>query len=349
MGLVVEVLSEVWRSGRVESRHRGSLVVVCDGAVRFAIGDPDLPVYCRSAVKPMQALPLIERGVAARLELDQEELALTSASHNGTEHHTAVAARILARGGFTADDLLCGPHPPFDVPAARAITRAGHQPQRIHNNCSGKHAGFLLLAADMGVAKADYLDPDSASQQLIRRTVAEMAGVAPDDVAVGMDGCGAPTLQLPLASLAHGFANLTNPDRLPPVRAAACRTLIDAITLNHVTLAGEGRLCTALIRSAPGRIYCKNGAEGVYAFGLVDRGIGVAIKVDDGTERGYLPVVVDLLRELSLWRELSSGGQVPRELASFHRVPIRNTQKIQVGEVTAAVTWPPTLLTSSTP
>ncbi len=349
MGLVAEVLSEVWRSGRVESRHRGSLVVVLDGELRFALGDPHLPVYCRSAVKPMQALPLIERGVAARLELDEEELALTSASHNGTEHHTTVAARILARGGFTPDDLLCGPHSPIDVPSARAIARAGRKPQKIHNNCSGKHAGFLLLAADMGVSKADYLDPDSVSQQLIRRAVAEMADVPADDVAVGVDGCGAPTLRLPLASLAHAFANLTNPDRLPPVRAAACRTLIDAITANHVTLAGEGRLCTALIRSAPGRIYCKNGAEGVYAFGLVDRGIGVAIKVDDGSERGYLPVVVDLLGELSLWRGLSPGERVPGELASFHRVPIRNTQKIRVGEVTAAVTWPPTLLPSPTP
>jgi L-asparaginase II len=332
-----ELLATVTRSGDVESVHTGSLVVVAEGSVRLAIGDPRQLVFCRSAVKPLQALPLVERGVAARLELGLQELALTSASHNGTDAHTAVAAAILARGGLVADDLLCGPHAPFDRPASRAITAAGGKPQKIHNNCSGKHAGFLLLAADMGVAKADYLDPECASQVLIRRTVAEMAGLAPDALTVGLDGCGAPTFRLPLENLAAAFANLTNPVGLAPVRAGACRTMLEAITKHPAILAGEGRLCTALIRSAPGRIYCKNGAEGVYAFGLPGRGVGVAIKIDDGSERGYLPVVVDLLRELSLWPD------VPDRLREFHRVPVRNTQKVRVGEVSSAVEWPSTL------
>lgn len=338
MGTKGQVLSTVTRSGHVESVHTGSLVVFADGAVRYSIGDPRQAVYCRSAVKPMQALPLVERGVATRLELGPEELALTSASHNGTEHHTAIAARILARGGFTPDDLRCGPHAPFDGPSSRAIAARSAKPQKIHNNCSGKHAGFLLLAADMGVSKEDYLDPETASQSLIRRTVVEMAGLSPADITVGLDGCGAPTFRIPLENLAAAFANLTNPEGLSPVREEACRTMLRAITEHPVTLAGEGRICTALIRSQPGKIYCKNGAEGVYAFGLPGRGIGFAIKIDDGSERGYLPVVVDLLREIAFWSE------VPETLRAFHRVPVRNTQKIHVGEVTSVVQWPSTLL-----
>ncbi|MCA8955637.1 MAG: asparaginase, partial [Planctomycetes bacterium] len=143
-------LSVVRRSGLVESAHRGSLVVVRDGVVVFACGDPDSWVYCRSAVKPVQALPLIERGIAERLGLTAQELALVAASHNGTELHTELAMRLLERGGFTPDDLRCGPHSPFDRQAGIRIARGGAKPERIHNNCSGKHAGFLLLAQDMG-------------------------------------------------------------------------------------------------------------------------------------------------------------------------------------------------------
>lgn len=302
--------------------------------VLHRLGEPDRPIYSRSAIKPLQALPLLERGIAARLSLTPPELALLSASHNGTPRHVEVVEQILARGGFTRDDLLCGPHAPFDQKASRAITAASSKPHRIHNNCSGKHAGFLLLAADMGVPQEQYLDPESASQQLIRRTVAEMAGLAYEDLGVGVDGCGAPTLHLPLTALARAFANLTNPQHLPPVRADACKTLLGAISEHPELLAGAGRLCTALIRSRPGAIYPKNGAEGLYAFGLPGRGLGVAIKVDDGAERGYQPVVVDLLRALSHWDE------VPDPLRPFHLVPLRNTRKLVVGEVACAVSWP---------
>ena len=327
-------LAEVTRSGAVESVHRGSVAVVRRGAPLLRLGDTESPVWCRSAVKPLQALPLVESGAARRLGLDSEELALTCASHNGTPHHVDIARRLLARGGFTEDDLLCGPHAPFDKRASLEIAVTGQKPTRLHNNCSGKHSGFLLLAAENGVPKADYLDPESASQRLIRRAVAEMAEVQVDEVTVGLDGCGAPTLGLPLLALARAFANLANPEQLAPVRREACRSLFDAASAHPVTLAGEGRLCTALLRHTQPAIFPKNGAEGVYAFGLPGRGIGVAIKVEDGAERGYVPVVVDLLRALGVF------DSVPDGLAAFHSVPIRNTQKRAVGACTCTVTWP---------
>lgn len=322
------ILSAVTRSGRIESRHRGSLVVVDRGVVRLALGDIDQGVYARSAVKPLQALPLLELGVADALALSLAELSLTSASHNGTPAHTAVAEQILARGGFSPEDLLCGPHSPMDPVASRALTAAGEKPRKIHNNCSGKHAGFLLLAQAMGVDKSRYLDPESASQLLVRQTVAEMAELETEAIKVGMDGCGAPTLFLPLLSLARGFANLTNPQGQSAVRTGACQTLLRAITAHPDVLAGEGRICTALIRALPGAIYTKNGAEGVYAFGLPGRGIGAAIKIDDGRQRGYFPVVIELLGALGVFPD-----GIPESLRMFQSVPVRNTLKVPVGEV----------------
>ena len=304
------------------------------GEVAFALGDPDAYVCARSAVKPFQALPLIERGVAARLGLTSAELALTSSSHNGTPQQTAVAEQILGRGGFDQDDLLLGPHAPFDQRASIDIAAAGGKPQKIHNNCSGKHAGFLLLARDMGEAPERYLDPESDTQVLIRRTVAEMTHTPEAEIHVGIDGCGAPALGLPLRNLARGFANLTNPGALSDVRREACLLLRAAVADNPSIYAGEGRICTALIRSLPGIVYPKNGAEGVYAFGLAGRDVGVAIKVDDGETRGYLPVVVDLLEALGLW------DQAPEAVREFRPRVVRNTQGLPVGEVSCTVSWP---------
>jgi L-asparaginase II len=305
----------------------------------FAVGDPERMVYARSAVKPLQALPLLERGVAERLQLSTQELALLSASHNGTPQHVEVARSLLQKGGFGEADLLCGPHPPFDKKAALSIAQSGSKPQRIHNNCSGKHAGFLLLAQELGVDSSRYLDPDADSQQLVQQTVAAMAEVDPTRIQVGLDGCGAPSFWMPLVGIARSFARLTNPDGLDPVRARACRSMLDAITKEPLLLAGAGRLCTALVTALPGQVYPKNGAEGVYALGLVGRNIGIAVKVADGHERGYTPVVVDALRALGLFDGMPDDV-VPEALRHFHRVAIHNTQKRRTGEVTCAVDWP---------
>ena len=328
------VLAQVTRSARLESWHQGAVVVVEDGKVTFAVGAPHQMVYARSAVKPLQALPLLERGVAERLDLSTPEVALLSASHDGAPRHVEVAQSLLAKGGFTEADLGCGPHAPYDLEANLALARSGGEPGRLHNNCSGKHAGFLLLAQELGVDPARYLDPDADSQQLVKQAVASMAGLEPAQLGVGLDGCGAPSFCMPLSGIAKAFARLTNPDRLEPVRAQACRTLFNAVTQEPVLLAGEDRLCTALVRALPGQVYPKNGAEGIYALGLAGRNLGIAIKVADGNKRGYLPVVVDALRALGLF------DQVPDGLRAFHRVPVWNTRERQTGEVTCVVDWP---------
>ena len=332
------LLAEVLRGDQVESRDFGAVAVEFDDGRSWAAGAVDEPVYARSAVKPFQALPLLERGIAERLDLGDAELALVTASHDGTARHVAVVERILACGGLDASRLGCGPQPPLDRASRLALARSGGEPQPLQHYCSGKHAGFLLLAQDLGVPLERYLDADSASQRCVRDAVAAMAGLDAAAIGTAVDGCGAPTLRLPLRALARAFCRLVNPGDLPDVRAAACRRLLQAITAEPVLLSGEQRLCAAIVRSAPGRVFPKNGAEGVHAVGgrtVEGRGFGLAIKVADGAERGYRPVVVHLLRALGLWPSL------PDEVA-VHAAPIvRNSLGQPVGVVRCAMETSP--------
>lgn len=336
------VLAAVLRSGRVESWHRGAIAVVHEGEVGVAIGDVQRPVFARSATKPFQALPFLERRLHERLELPARELVVMCASHDGAAGHTAAVRSFLGRGGFGEEQLGCGPHAPLDGEARQALLREGRKPGRVHNNCSGKHTGFLHLARECGDDVAGYLEPGCKSQQEVAAAVAAMAGEGP--LEVGLDGCGAPTFVLPLVALARAFCRLANPVGLPAVRQAACRTILDAAGREPVLLAGERRLCTALVRQWPGRAFAKNGAEGVYAVALAPDparrlwpgALGIAVKVDDGSERGYVGVVVEVLRRLSAF----AGGEVPAALVPFHRQVIQNTQQKTTGEVQSVFGWP---------
>ncbi len=335
------VLAVVTRSGAVESWHRGAVAVWHGGELAMAVGDAARPAFARSAVKPLQALPFLERGLADRLGLPAAEIAVMCASHDGAPVHTAAVRSLLARGGLREDQLGCGPHAPFDHDSRIELLRRGDRPGKVHNNCSGKHTGFLHLAAACGDPLEQYLDPDCRSQREVNAAVAAMAGLA-GPVPTGVDGCGAPTFVLPLAALARSFANLANPDGQAPVRADACRRILDAVGRAPSLVAGEKRFCTALLRQWPGRVFAKNGAEGVYAVALAPdparrrfpQALGIAVKIDDGAERGYQPVVVDLLRWLG-----ALPDALPPALAAFHRPPIHNTQKLLVGEVACAHDW----------
>jgi L-asparaginase II len=335
------ILATVTRSGVVESWHQGAVAVCHDGEPVLALGDVDLPVYCRSAMKPLQALPFLERGLADRVGQPAAELAVQCASHDGTPAHVAAVRSFLARGGFDEDQLGCGAHAPLDPDARRQLLLDREEPRKVHNNCSGKHTGFLHLARDCGDDLDGYLDPACRSQQEINAVVAAMAGVD-GPVPVGVDGCLAPCFLLPLAALARAFARIANPERLPPARAAACRRIVAAAGQHPDLVAGPRTFTTALLRELRGRAFCKNGAEGVYAVALapdparkrLPGGIGIAVKVRDGDARGYQPVVVDLLARLGAF-----GAHVPPGLAGFHRLPVHNTQHLQVGEVASAIDW----------
>lgn len=337
------VLVEVSRSGRVESEHRGAVVVWHDDEVLLACGDVERPVFARSATKPLQALPFLERGLHRQYQLEARHVAVLCASHAGADEHLAAVREVLARAGLREEQLQCGPHAPFDDAARRALFAAGQRPGRIHNNCSGKHAGFLALALACGDDPANYLEPGCKAQQEVARAVQAMAGLA-EPAWTGLDGCGAPTFWLPLVALAKAFARLANPIGMPPVRSEACRTILAAAAQAPSLLEGRGMLCTEIVKALPGTSFAKNGAEGVYALALAPEprrrrcpgAVGVAVKIDDGSQRAYPPVVVEVLR----WLGAFAGAEVPPALATFWRTPVGNTQQKVVGEVRCALELP---------
>ena len=335
------VLATVTRSGRIESWHRGAVAVWHGDDLLLAAGDPEGKVICRSATKPLQALPFLERGLDRRFGLDDKEIAVMCASHDGTAAHVAAVRSFLKKGGMHEGQLGCGPHAPFDSGAREAMRQEGQKPMRVHNNCSGKHAGFLCLAKECGDAVGNYLEPGTKSQREVAAAVAAMTGVT-EMPERGVDGCGAPTFVLPLQALARGFARLANPSGLGPVRSAACERIHQAVRAEPAMLAGQQRLCTALLKSVPSLRFAKNGAEGVYAVALgpdparahCPEAVGIAVKIGDGSDRGYFPVVVDVLRHLGAF-----VNGVPNALQSFHVQKIVNTRDQQVGEVRCAQSW----------
>lgn len=324
------VLTRVWRGAHVESQHRGAWVLVdAAGHVLDGAGDVQRPIFARSSLKSLQALPLVESGALDRFALGDEALALALASHNAEPCHTAGVERVLARLGLTADDLGCGPQAPGDVETRHALIRAGASPSRVHNNCSGKHAGFLSVARHLGLDPAGYLDPAGELQRAVREAVAQMTEVAAESLEGGLDGCSAPTFRLPLARLATAIARVANPEGLAPERRAACERMQRAVAAHPHLIAGHHRrLCTDLARVSGGALFPKLGGEAVYVIGAVGRDRALAIKVDDGSERGFQALAIELLRRFG-WLDAAQLDA----LARWRAGPLTNWAGQTVGRV----------------
>jgi L-asparaginase II len=282
------VLAEVVRSDFVEGCHRGSVVALdADGGELWRVGDPDHPVFPRSSNKPMQVVGMLRAG----LDLHGELLALATASHSGEAFHLDGVRRILAGAGLDESALQTPPAYPVDEQEKVAFIQAGHAPASIAMNCSGKHASMLATCVANGWPVETYLAPDHPLQQDLYDTVADLAGE--DIAAVGIDGCGAPLFALTLTGLARSFTRIaTAPPGTAEARVAA------AIRAHPEWLGGTRRDVSTLIAAVPGLI-AKDGAEGVYALALPD-GRSAALKIDDGTQRACLPVVVAVLRRLGV-------------------------------------------------
>lgn len=289
-------LVALWRgepaTGAVESRHRGALAIAdAHGRLHTALGDVGRPVFPRSAVKLLQALPLVAGGGADALGLTDAELALCCASHGGEAAHVAGAAAMLARVGLDDAALECGAHPPYEPQALAALHRSGEAPRALHNNCSGKHAGFVCLACTQAGRRGDaardavrgYVRRGHAVMDAVDAAVSTATGVRLDDAPWAIDGCGIPTYGLPLAAIATGFARVATGQGLPTELAAAAARLRAAIAAHPHAVAGTGRFDTQVMQRLGARVCCKVGAEGVYAAALPELGLGVALKIDDGT------------------------------------------------------------------
>lgn len=321
------VLVELTRGPIVESVHRGA-VAVCDasGRAAFTLGEVEAPVYPRSAFKMMQALPLIETGAADAFKSSEKELALACASHSGEDFHVKAVARWLKRIGRTERDLACGPHLPGNEAAARRMQRGRKEPARLHNNCSGKHTGFLCTACHMGEPAAGYAGVEHPVQARVRRAIGELCGVAPDSMPWGIDGCAAPNFALPLKALATGFARLADPSGLSSARAAAASRLMAAVRAHPLYQSGTGRSDAVLIGAASGGTVVKIGAEGVYSAAIPALGLGVALKIDDGAARAAETAMAAVLVRLGV---LDGAGVAAR---GFTAAPIRNWRGDLCGE-----------------
>jgi L-asparaginase II len=293
------LLVEITRDDRVESLHRGSVAVVDPaGGVVAALGDIDHAVFPRSAVKVMQALPLVESGAADALGFGQRELALACASHYGEPEHVALAAAMLARAGCDAACLECGTQWPRANAGLADLLCTGSEPSALHNNCSGKHAGFVCTAVHRGLPVAGYVDAGHPVQEAVRQALAEVTAtpLGPEERAV--DGCSIPTYAIPLRNLAGGFARLASGSGLGRTREAAARRLMAACFANPRLVAGPGGFDTDIMTALPGRAFSKSGAEGVQCLALPGKGLGVAIKCDDGAGRAGEAVAAAILAAL---------------------------------------------------
>jgi len=313
MRLHAEVL--VLRGGIAESRHHVQCAVV-DGRGELLAGTDDAGAVTsfRSAAKPFQLLPLVERGHADALHCSEAELAIMTASHSGSRQHLALVRGLLERIGRTSADLACGYHEPMDAESLEDVRRDPALRSPLYNNCSGKHAGMLALAKAAGWPAAGYERLEHPLQQLMLHTVAECCGVAPGSILLGVDGCSVPVFGLPLTAMALGYARLaaamaggTPGAAAPDARARALQRIGRAMVAEPVVVEGTGRLATDLMLAARGRIVAKSGAEGLLlvaepapASGAPGRGI--AIKCEDGAMRAMGPAAVELLATLGVLR-----------------------------------------------
>ena len=293
------VLVEVLRGDIVESRHRGA-VFVCgpDGKAVLEIGDTARPVFPRSAVKVIQALPLIETGTAEAYGFGNRELALACASHTGQTVHTELAASMLARAGLDHTALECGTHWPFNHDAMIALARSGKLPTALCNNCSGKHSAFICTCTHEGLDHKGYVAAGHPFQQMVRETMQEVTGAVHDAGNMATDGCSIPTYAVPLTALARGFARMATGQGLGAERGRAARRLFEACMAEPLLVSGAGKADAALMQAAPGRIFTKVGAEGVYCAAVPELGLGIALKCDDGAERGTESMVAAVLAKL---------------------------------------------------
>lgn len=323
------VLVEVTRGAQVESQHRGAVAVVdAEGTTVLALGDVECRVFPRSAVKALQVLPLVESGFAGRLGLTDAEIALACASHSGEPEHVRTAASMLAKAGQGPACLACGSHWPLDEKAARALAEAGERPTALHNNCSGKHAGFICLACGLGERPDRYTEPDHKVQRVVASALEDLTGASHGAEVRGIDGCSVPTYAVPLPAMAFGFAKFGAGVGMSPGCVKAAKRIRGAIAANPFMVAGAGRFDTSVTERLRERVYVKTGAEGVHCGAIPELGFGLAVKCDDGARRAAEVIMASLIRRFV---DLSDKEQA--FIDKLVNAPIKNWNGIETGTI----------------
>jgi len=326
------VAVEVTRGPLVESFHRGAVAVAdTTGRIVCAIGDTGARVFPRSAIKALQALPLVESGAADALDFDDAELALACASHSGEAVHVNAARVMLIKAGLSEDDLECGSHWPRRMEDIADLIRADETPCPLHNNCSGKHAGFLGLAKVMGVPTRGYVLPDHPVQQEIRAVLEQLTGDSLTPDVCGTDGCSIPTYATPLESFARAFACFGTGEGLDPERAKAAERIYNACVSEPFMVAGTDRFCTDVMAAFNGRVFVKTGAEGVFCGAVPELGLGIALKCDDGATRASEVMMAAVLEAM-----LEMNEDEAKTLDRLVNPPVLTRREVRAGDIRPA-------------
>jgi L-asparaginase II len=317
------------RGDFIESRHRCHVAVVDrNGTVERQWGNTDQPIYGRSAIKPMLALGLVESGATAAFNLAESEIALACASHSGEPQHVDRVRAWLTRIGLSVGDLECGPHLPKNEPAMRAMIRAEIEPDASHNNCSGKHSGFLTTAMHLGLPTKGYIQYEHPIQQRLLAIMEQLCGLDISHAPRGVDGCGIPTIAIPIGNTAMAMARLADPADLPPARAAAAKRIVEAMMAEPYMVGGTGEFCSDVMHAAGHKAALKPGAEGVYAGIIPGLGLGICIKAEDGASRAAEAAMGHVLVALGVLSAEQRAG-----LADRLTPPVANRAGLKVGSI----------------
>ena len=325
------ILAETIRGNWVENRHRGAFAVVdANGTIIASAGDIERPIFPRSAIKSMQALPIFAREANGKFHHTAEELALACASHHGEDVHVQTANGLLTRIGLSAADLECGAHAPTNAAAREALRGAGAEPSPLHNNCSGKHSGMLSVALAMGVPTQGYVGREHAVQRAVRAAVEAVIGEPLSEDRCGTDGCSIPTFAAPLRAFAFGFARMATGQGIAPELGRAAQRLFDAATSHPLLVAGTGHADTLIMEAFGGRVMQKVGAEGVQCGAIRDKGWGYALKCDDGNIQASQAMLANLLLQFA------DPDERQREmLERYASQPIKSVRGADVGVLRA--------------
>lgn len=277
------ILVEVKRGGVLESFHRGVICIVNqDNKIVYSIGDTKQICFPRSALKFFQQIPLLCSDAVEHFGFTEKEIALFCGSHNGEKQHIETVRSILNKIGLDESYLMCGPQMPTLKEDQYELIKGNLQALRIHNNCSGKHAGFLAYCVYKNWPLDNYIDPSHPLHLEILDVIADFHEYPKELIQQGIDGCSAPIFAFPVYNQAIAYKNLISPIRFDESVQKACKTMVDAIVHYPEMIAGEKRYCTDLMRQSEGKLIGKTGADGVYSIGIRDLNLGVCIKVDDG-------------------------------------------------------------------
>ena len=325
-------IAHQYRGSLLDQVHKGHIVVADHtGKILWKWGEPERMTFARSSAKPMQAIPVVESGALERYGISERELAVICASHNGEAFHVEAVTSILNKAGLTPDALRCGAEYPMYVPAEDALKKAGVPRAPIYCDCSGKHAGMLITACCRQEPLESYDRPEHPVQRRIQSVVADVCGVAEEEIQTAVDGCGVPVHALPLYRFAQGYARMSLPELFPEPRASAVRRITGAMTAYPEMVAGSERICTQLMSNFGDRLFCKSGASAFYAVGLKGKGIGIALKMEDGASSIVPYAILEVLRFLGvISREEAESvpGFQDRKIYNNHHAEVGRTELV---------------------